>query len=126
MKNIVQLMIALFFVVMLSACSTKMGATGEKSHFAFPNSNVVPLGKVAVEKSRWGFIIPPTIDADDIKEAINEALAQKPGADILINYKTDVKYTTVFPQLYHLTYTLEGTAADMQVGEQELLENVKY
>jgi hypothetical protein len=108
-----------------SGCSTKFGDFAEQTHFSFPNSNVKPLGHVEASKVKWGFVIPPSLTADDVREMINEALAQKAGADLVINYKTDTKVTGI-PFVYKLTMTLSGTAVSMEVGEQELFDQVNY
>lgn len=112
-----------------SGCSTKFGDFAEQTHFSFPNSNVKPLGHVEASKIKWGFVIPPSLTADDVREMINEVLAQKAGADLVINYKTDTKFTVIpIPifSVYKLTMTLSGTAVSMEVGEQELFDQANY
>lgn len=127
MKSFAKICIILMFGSMLAACSMTAGGVGEKTHFSFPNSNVSPLGPVKVEKVKWSWIFPRNFSAQEMKDMLNEALAQQAGADLVINYKTDVTVTVVpILNIIKTTFVLQGTAADMVVGEQALLEKAKY
>jgi hypothetical protein len=122
------IILATFFLIFTAGCSAKFGSFEEKSHFAFPNSNVKPLGQVSVEKSKTSFIIPPSLDAADVRELLGQALQQKAGADLVINYKVDTKITVIpIPifSIFTLTMSLSGTAVSMEVGEKELMETIK-
>jgi hypothetical protein len=106
-----------------TGCSLKLGNIGEKTHFSYPNSNIKPLGHVQASKSKRSFIIPPTLTADDVRGLMNDALSQKAGADLIINYKVDTQITVIpIPifTIYTLELTLSGTAVSMEVGQQEL------
>jgi hypothetical protein len=117
---IISICLAMFAI---SGCSTKMGAIGDKSHFTYPNSNVEPLGNVSVQISKTGIIFPKSFEKEDVREMFSKALSQKAGADLLINYKLDTKFTSwVILPVYTTTMTIEGTAAKMTVGKKELLE----
>ena len=103
------------------------------SHFAFPNSNVKALGHVSAGVSKVSIYIPRQITAKDILIAMNNALAQQPGSDLLIDVKTDSKLRIINPLLYFpfyvTSYSIDGTAAKMEVGDQELkniVDQVKY
>lgn len=116
-------------MILASGCSFKAGGTGAQTHFSFPNSNVEALGHVKAKKTRWSIIIPPTITNEDTIAVLNDALSQQAGSDLIINYKADTKMTTIpIPLLSPawVTYSLEGTAAKMDIGEQELLEKINY
>ena len=71
-----------------------MGKFDTNTHFAYPNSNITPLGQVKVATNKSSILIPPFIAYDDVKELINKGLAQKPGADLIINYKVDTTVTS--------------------------------
>jgi len=119
---------ATLFLVFTAGCSMKFGSFNEKSHFAFPNSNVKPLGQVTAETSKTSFIIPPSLEATDVRHLLSQALKQKAGADLVINYKVDTKITVIpIPifNIFTLTMTLSGTAVSMEVGEKELMETIK-
>lgn len=93
-----------------------------QSHFDYPNSNVVPLGRVQGEATGSVGLIPTSMDADLMEEAIQKALQQK-GGDLLVDYTgtTIIKmYPLVFLNLYQTTFMVEGTAAKMEVGKQIL------
>jgi hypothetical protein len=106
-------------------CSTTHGAFEPTAHFAYPNSNVQPMGHVSAIVKEGMFLIPPTLNKEKVLKLMSDALAQQPGADAIINYRLDTTYT-MYPFYYVQTVKLEGSAAKMQVGEQELLEKSKY
>lgn len=112
----------------LSGCSITTGNYGINSHFAYPNSNIVPLGHVKASTSKIGIVIPPDFDGEDIILLTQEAIRQRSGADLLINYNLDTKITS-FPFISKMEITIEGTAAKMEVGSKELkslYENIQY
>lgn len=124
MKRISTIFIILVFFV-CAGCSLTMGKFDTNTHFAYPNSNITPLGQVKVATNKSSILIPPFIAYDDVKELINKGLAQKPGADLIINYKVDTTVTSYLGLFYTLEVTLEGTAVKMEVGKQELEEAIK-
>jgi hypothetical protein len=127
MKQIIRYVIVIAVCASFFGCTQKMGTFSEQTHFSYPNSNVKPLGQVKSSIKKTRILFPYLYKAEDIKGLINEALAQKPGADLLINYKTDTKITSLPfpPYLIWQTVTLEGTAASIEVGEQELQEAIE-
>lgn len=86
----------------------------------------MPLGYVSASVKDQGFIFPPQVDKEKIAKLMEGALAQKPGADMIINYKIDTTNTVIPIPIFSIhfqTIKLEGTAASMKVGKQELLSN---
>jgi len=118
------------FALFQSSCSSTNGAFVPNTHFAFPNSNVQPMGHINATVSEGAFIFPPSLTKEKVLKLMSDALAQKPGADMVINYRIDTTYTAYpfysLPLYTVQTLKLEGTAAKMQVGEQDLLEKSKY
>lgn len=108
-----------------AGCSTTHGSFEPSTHFAYPNSNVQPMGHISATVSEGAFIFPPSLDKEKVLKLMNDALAQKPGADGIVNYRFDTTYT-MYPFYYVQTVKLEGNAVKMQVGEKELLEKSKY
>ena len=106
-------------------CSTTQGTFEPTTHFGFPNSKIQPLGHISTSISEGQFLIPPSLDKEKVLKLMNDALAQKPGADMIVNYRLDTTYT-LYPLYTVQTIKLEGTAANMQVGEKDLLEKSKY
>jgi hypothetical protein len=101
----------------------KMGRVVTNSQFAYPNSNVKALGPVRAEVTKSGWFSPPPLEMKDVKAAYNRALSQVEGANLLINYKEDTT-VTYYPIAYFwyftVKYEIEGQAARMTVGKQEL------
>jgi hypothetical protein len=112
--------ICFVFIVLFAVGCTKTFFTGfdPQSHFEYPNSNVVPLGKAVGKASVTKFMAYPFKTAELEEEAINNALQQS-GGDILINYMV-FEERTVFLVFQTLTLRVEGTAAKMEVGTQKL------
>ena len=111
-----------------AGCSVTAGRFGDETHFSFPNSNVQPLGHVTSTMSRWSFFVSP-LGKDDALVLLKDALTQKPGADLVLNYTLDTKITLFPIFIYKADITLDGTAAKMEVGEQKLkpvLDKVRY
>ena len=112
-------------VLFEAGCSMTHGSFEPSTHFAFPNSNVQPMGHINASVSEGAFIFPPSLDKEKVLKLMNDALAQQPGADTIINYRFDTTYT-MYPFYTVQLVKLEGTAAKMQVGEKDLLEKSKY
>lgn len=116
-------LIALIIIVAcaLAGCTTKMGGFYDKSKFAYPNSNITPLGMTSAETTKFSFIIPPSWSKNDIDTLYAKALKKYPDADLLINYKSDTSTTfPLLPIIVWSTVTIEGTAAKMVVGKKDL------
>lgn len=113
-----------FIIVLLaftfSGCTYKIGQFMPNSHFAFPNSNVKPLGHVSAEVSKITICAPAMVDKEMIDEVMDKALKQK-GGDLLINYKNTTS-VTFFPSIpiFITRVRLEGTACKMTIGRQYL------
>lgn len=114
-----------FFSVLCTGCTTTIGSFGEQTHFSYPNSNIEDLGHVKVSHKKGSFLIPPTFTAEDFRVLMEEALSRYAGADILINYKLNTRYVN-YPWFYITSeLILEGTAVQMEIGEQRLEERLK-
>lgn len=115
-------LLMLFLAISLFGCTMKMVQYEPNSHFAFPNSNVVPLGQVsAVSKGRVGIFSAKMVDKEMLDEVMNKALKAK-GGDMLINYKltTEVTIIPVGVTICITKVRVDGTACKMTVGRQEL------
>ncbi|MBS2017708.1 MAG: hypothetical protein JST00_32820 [Deltaproteobacteria bacterium] len=109
-------------VTLLSGCTLGSSSQSPQSHFAYPNSNVIPMGEARGSHSRlcgllifnWG-----APDGDDQEAATKEAL-ERANADILINVRTD-SAQQIIPMLINICkVSVRGTAAKMEVGRQQL------
>lgn len=116
--------VAMMVAVMcsMSGCTMKMGMYFPNDRFAYPNSNVEPLGHVTGWASESGWFSAPMVDKKLMDAAISDALKQK-GGDMLINYKMTTSVTMIpIPIVsYFITeLKVDGTAAKMTIGKQEL------
>lgn len=122
-RNLAFAGVLLLLVVSLSGCTVASSAwLWPQSHFDYPNSNIVPIGRVQAEVSGGMSLYPSPMDADIMEQVINDALKQK-GGDILVDYTltTIVKlYPFVIISLYETTYRVDGTAAKMEIGKKTL------
>ena len=90
-----------------------------QSHYSYPNSNVIPLGEAVGQVSQIAFFMPPELSGALERQAVEAALQTKPGAELLLNYVSEAKLTTVV-FIFILDYTVHGTAAKMEVGRKPL------
>lgn len=115
--------ILLMLVPILSSCTTTAGSYTNKSHFVYPNSNVEPLGNTKATITKSSFAIPPSLSRKDVENVIDKAISKRSGADILLDYKTNTSISNygLGPLMYYkLEIAVEGTAAEMAVGKQDL------
>lgn len=104
-----------------TGCSYTVGHFNPNSQFAYPNSNIKALGPVKAEVHKTTWLVTPVLKLEDIKECYNEALSNASGANILINYSEDTTYTRIpILAIYTMKYVIQGEAAHMSVGQQEL------
>ena len=119
-KYLISLMLGLTLFAV--GCTTKFGTFEPNNRFAFPNSNVEPIGPVSAEVSKTGYVISKGVDKAFLDEVMNKAL-QESGGDLIINYKLST-ITTIYPipiiGPVNTKLRIEGTACKMTVGRQEL------
>ncbi|MBM3301667.1 MAG: hypothetical protein FJY85_17175 [Deltaproteobacteria bacterium] len=92
-----------------------------QSHFAYPNSNVIPLGEGKGEASDTSFGLPSIgMDPDLMQQAVQAAIQTK-GGNLLVDYDLYFEISTI-PGLpiYTTTWRVEGTVAKMEIGKQIL------
>lgn len=112
--------IILFFLGTSGCTNTYVVGTDTQSHFEYPNSNVLPLGKTSGEATKTTFFNPPFVTAELDEAAIDDAISKVADADILVDFvKIDIR-TTIFIFFHSVTRHVEGTAAKMVVGTQIL------
>lgn len=108
-----------FLMLAVAGCTTRYGGIVPNSAFAYPNSNVTAMGPVKASVSKTMFFIPPSFQMKDIQATYDAALKQVPGANVIINYKEDSALTT-FMMFNTITYSIDGTAAKMDVGMKDI------
>lgn len=123
MKKYSTVVFVVVSAILLSACTSTRGSYSDRSHYVYPNSNVEPIGETQAVLEKSSVLIAPKIDRKEMDTLIDKAISKQADADILIDYKTETKRSNygIGPIMYHkLKVTVEGTAADMKVGEQNL------
>jgi hypothetical protein len=119
-------------IVGLAGCTTLFyTGVNPNSHYVYPNSNVKPLGQIKSETDEWGVNLLGIqlkgspfchVSAEMQEQALNDAI-RKGNGDLLINY-VEYQRMLLIPLPYVMvtksTYGVEGTAAKMDVGMQEL------
>ena len=103
----------------ISSCTTVAYDLHAQSHYAYPNSNIIPLGEAVGQASQTTFFTPPQLSGAVERQAVAAALQTKPGADLLLNYVSEAKLITVW-FIFIFDYTVHGTAAKMEVGGKPL------
>lgn len=107
-------------ILTIQGCTMSSGALQPNTQFVYPNSNVRILGPVKADISKWSFLgIGGFFEAEDIRNAYQQALSQQSGANVLVNFKEDTDFTT-FILLVRSSYHIAGDAASMEVGKQIL------
>ena len=81
---------------------------------------MMPLGRVTGKASEVKFLKTPFVTGELQEKAIVNALNKKAGADILLNYTEFNKITPILFFWTKLSVVVEGTAAKMEIGTQEL------
>jgi hypothetical protein len=109
--------------IILSGCTIgRMYEIGPVTQFIHPNSNVKALGPVSVKKiGNFSLIQPSLRTGNDDLALYNLALSKVAGANAVIDYYrvTNLKY--IYPLPFFWTESkLEGTAAKVEIGQQEL------
>ncbi len=106
---------------LLSGCTITQGFFALNSDYAYPNSNITPLKRVSATMAKTSFFPPPNLTPQDVEQLIEQALSQTADADLMIDYTTHTAITYyLIPIYWKMTVTIEGIAAKMVVGEQEL------
>ncbi len=113
--------LALIVLASTGGCSYTYGHFTPNTQYAYPNSNIDTLGPVKAEIVKTTWIITPQLKLGDVRECYHDALSQASGANILINYSEDTTYTRIpILAINSIKYAIEGEAARMTVGKQEL------
>ena len=121
MKPRYLIIIVLMLSNLMTGCWSKIrsGDFVPKSHFTDSDSVVKPLGTVKAEWKDWSTWFVPMKDFgfDEAMSLYDQALAQKPGADLLINYRLDTINSQYFFVYITKSVVIQGTAADVQTGK---------
>ena len=119
-RDLLASMVGLFLVLSAGGCTIASGVWPvPQSHFAYPNSNVLPLGPGKGEASTMGFGMPDIMDVDLMEAAVQSAIREK-GGDLLVDYYLFYDIKTYFPMVHSITWRAEGTVAKMEIGKQKL------
>lgn len=120
-RTVIGFLLALALLV--TGCTVATGTIPvANSHFAYPNSNVIPLGEGKGEATEASFFyLGGFMDPALMEEAVQAAIKTK-GGDLLIDYDLYFRLIYIpfiFP-IYVTTWGAEGTVAKMEIGKQKL------
>lgn len=110
-----------FLALTMTGCTTQWGGIVPRSKFIYPNSNVTSLGPVKASYKKTSFFIPPHFDFANAKDTYDKALQQVPGANVIIDYREDTSLSMIM-FFSTITYTIDGTAAKMEVGNNTTIK----
>ena len=109
-----------FAMGIATGCSMKFGGLEPNTQFVYPNSNVKVLGPVSASMTKIGILmLGGFFSGDDIRSVYREALAQREGANVIVNFNQDT-VSTVWGLVTVNTYSISGDAASMEVGKKRL------
>lgn len=112
----------LALIAVMTGCTMKFGVAFPNDRFAYPNSNIEPLGKVHAEVSKWSAFTPVIADKE-MYESLRGQAAQQKGGDMIVNGKFQTEILMIplmYINFFRTTVTLDGTAAKQTIGRQEL------
>jgi len=121
-KRRFRILVSLTLLTFVVSCSFGAASIIPQTHFAYPNSNVVPLGHAEGKASKLCgifFITWGSPDGDLAMRAVQKALASK-GGDLMIDARFDSKSFFIPYIVTICSVSVSGTAAKMEVGRQEL------
>jgi hypothetical protein len=103
-------------VVALAACTTEYPyGTSAQSNFTYPDSTVTPIRNVTGSAKETVFGGTVFVTGKMKQDAIDSALAGTPNANVLLNYREDVKITTIMIlPIFTVEYSVEGVAAEAE------------
>lgn len=95
--------------LLLAGCTTSSNILTVQSKYAYPNGDYEMLGRASAEAKHTRFLSAPVMDREAFLQLEQQALASKPGADLLVDYLVSSDVTQL-PLLSLATFRLEGTA----------------
>ncbi len=121
MSKLAKIVLLGFSLLNMAGCShTTVLKLQDQTHFTHPDNNVTRLGSVHGEATKWFFYGRPDLDSQIQVDAINNALNQKPGAQLIIDsvhMRTDGNYFLFFNKL---TYQIDGQAAKVEIAKRSI------
>lgn len=119
-SNVLLVAAALLLASFSEGCTVATGVWPiPQSHFAYPNSNVIPLGQGQGKADTISLGMPDIMDPDLMEQAVQDAIKQK-GGDLLLDYDLSMEIKQYIPFVYSISWKAEGTVARMEIGKQKL------
>jgi len=115
---------ALFGMALLAGCTTSSNMLSPQTKFAYANGDYTPIGHASAERKYTRFFSAPEMGREEFLELERQALASKPGADLLVDYLVSSDVTqvpfSILPIVTFTTFRVEGTAMRFtQLGNQQ-------
>jgi hypothetical protein len=116
-------------VLVLTGCTTSANLLSQQSKLAYPNGDYEFLGRVSAEKKYTRLFAAPEMGQEEFQELQRQALASKPGADMMVDYLVSSDVTQVpfqiLPIITFTTFRVEGTAIHfIELGRQQFRDSV--
>ena len=118
------LLLALSVTALFGCAGPSIYQPFNQTHFAYPNSNVIPLGHArgSASKSYINLLVyqqmPDFGGTALFEEAATRALSGS-GGDLIIDGTYQVS-STIYPLVTVVNATVDGTAAKMEIGKRKL------
>jgi hypothetical protein len=119
---------AMLGAALLAGCTTSSNLLSQQSRFAYSNGDYVPLGRVSAERKYTKVFTSPVMGREEFLELESQALATKPGADLMVDYLVSSDVTQVplpfLPIVTFTTFRVEGTALRFtELGRQQFRDS---
>lgn len=117
-------LVALSATAWLAGCTTSGNLLSQQSRFAYPNGDYQALGRVSATRKYTRLFTAPEMGAVEFQDLERQALATKPGADLLVDYLVQSDVTQIplqiLPIVTFTTFRVEGTAVHFtELGRQQ-------
>jgi hypothetical protein len=93
-----------------AGCTNKVGDRKLNSRYVYAQSTVTPLRNVTASASHTKFFISCGFTREEYESVYDEALAQDPSANVLLDYSVTYS-TTILPFICMTDLTISGLAA---------------
>lgn len=111
---LIHVMLIAVLVGLTSSCTSKVGDRNLNSRYVYSQGSVTPLRNVSAQKKISGFF-GCSFTRKQFDEVYDEALAQDPAANVLLDYS--ITYTTTMFPIFFCTNELviSGLAASAEI-----------
>jgi hypothetical protein len=122
--SLTPLSLAVITGLMVAGCTTSSNVLSQQSKFVYANGDYALQGRASAERKYIRLFSAPEMGQAEFRDLERQALASKPGTDILVDYLVSSDVTQVpfqfFPIVTFTTFRVEGTAVRfVELGRQQ-------